>query len=352
MDKKVCLVIGAGATRSDAQNVSPVEMQPPLDKHFFKYSQKTDPGSLQPISQYFSRNYQWNILDEAYDSLELIMVGLYIDSFNPAHGSAQTHFRNLVRLYFKRLVETTNNLVAHKRRNVYRLLYHYLYKECLPAEQLTLITFNHDLQVEKMLELFCSFHDDHSESFCFPSCYSLTPLTVSRPPAGADVFERSDLDSGIRILKLHGSFNWFSPYEKEEFSTSKMFAKSRELHVTPRKELDVEMRFKKDGVSKYTFPVIIPPIINKAAIIPPSLHKLWNLAEDTISSCNELVIFGYSFPPADIESGRLFERGLNRNQNNPKLIIIDPKNDVVARALTSLKPRRLSYYQSVTEMLS
>jgi hypothetical protein len=316
MDKEVCLVIGAGATRSDAQNVSPVEIRPPLDKHFFKYAQKTDSGSLLPIAQYFTRNYQWNILDEAYDSLELIMVALYIDSFNPAHSAAQTHFRNLVRLYFKRLVETTNNLPVHKRRNVYRLIYHYLCKEDIPAEQLTIITFNHDLQAEKMLELFCSFHDDHSASFRFPSCYSVKDLTPSRPPAGADAFESSPDDSKLHILKLHGSFNWFSPYEKKEFSTSKMFAKSRELYVTPRKELDVEMTFTRGGEKKYTFPVIIPPVINKVSIIHPSLHKLWDLAEEAIAACDELLVFGYSFPPADIESARLFERGLGRNLNN------------------------------------
>ena len=91
--RKIVLILGAGCTRSQGQGIS--INRPPLDKNFFHESFKTDETTVKSIQEYFQKNYDFNICarNEGYDSLEYVMVKLFVDSYDVSMGGeADNHF--------------------------------------------------------------------------------------------------------------------------------------------------------------------------------------------------------------------------------------------------------------------
>lgn len=351
--KKVVWVIGAGSTYSDGQSLSPKHMRPPLDSGFFRNAAKDHEEEVEPLKTYFLDDYGWDILEAEHDSLEKIMVALYTDGLNPKNKKADLNFRKLIRLYNSRLIETTNKLMPTQRRNIYRLLYLYCLRLKTRPNSLTILTFNHDIHIEKNLDLFCQNHSDkHLESFAFPDCYSLGPRPVSILPKPGDSFAISTIrKSKIRILKLHGSYNWYSLYERDELSTSKMFAKNRDIQVFGGLTLEPRMRTKWEDKIWSTFPVIIPPITGKSTIMHPKLHSIWNAAEESLKDCNEIIFFGYSFPPTDTESAQLFRRAVATVDTDLRLSVVDPDVRVLERVSGIVGPRDIMYCPSINSFL-
>lgn len=221
-------------------------MRPPLDSSFFHHAVKRHPEGIEPLRTDFLEEYGRDVLEADHDSLETVMVALYTDGLNPRNKKADVNFRKLIRLYNDRLIETTNNLQPTQRRNIYRLLCLYCNTLKPAIDSLTILTFNHDIHIEKNLFLFCQNHAArHLKSFAFPDCYSLGPRPVSTFPRPGDCFVISTTrKSKIKILKLHGSYNWYSLYKKDELSTSKMFARNRGIHIFGGLTLEPRMRTK------------------------------------------------------------------------------------------------------------
>lgn len=312
MAENTVWVIGAGSTYSDGINISPTHMRPPLDSGFFAYARKKYPEEVDPLREYFLENYGWDIVGTQYDSLESAMVALYTDALNPFYKKAERAFRKLIRLYNERLVETSNAIEENRRRNMYRLFHLYLGTLKIPPESLTVLTFNHDIHIEKSLDLYCQRHsDNHLASFAFPDCYCFKPEDVAVPPTPGDTFAvATTRKSKVHILKLHGSYNWFSLYESEEFSTSKMFAKNRKVYVHCGCTQRTQLRYKRGDKVYSTFPVIVPPIMGKSVLMHPNIQGIWKAAEEALGDCQELVFFGYSLPSSDIESVQLMRRAI------------------------------------------
>ena len=145
---QVAIVLGAGATLSDVSTAS-VKKKPPLDRGFFRDAGKVEPALTKLVSNYMRQTYKLDIMSGDEDSLERVMATVYTDLFNPAQEKeALVIFRAILSLFTKRLAETTNAIAPTRKRYLYRLIVSFLRAGCQP-EDLTIVTFNQDLQAEK-----------------------------------------------------------------------------------------------------------------------------------------------------------------------------------------------------------
>lgn len=355
---KVVILLGAGATLSDVAT-NPHRSRPPLDKRFFSEARLTEPDRVATIHDYMRKTYATDVLDPAHDSLEGVMAQVYTDLFNPRLEVTAGHtFRELMRLFNGRLATTTNEIHPTNKRFLYRIVARYLAEGVRPSE-ITIITFNQDLQVEKCLHLMStvsrwSHHADRI--FSFPGLYSLglpSANVTSPSEASEQVFPASDpKDDCISLLKLHGSLNWYSSHSSRAPSTSAMFKPSRKLWVTCRRSIEPRMTLQGKQRSMYTLPVIVPPVSHKSAVLHDSMKTLWRRAETRLRNADEIVVFGYSCPALDFESSNQLRRSQINRPHKPAISLIDPDPTTVARYIGLLGATRLGYYASAHDFVS
>jgi len=351
MAQRICLVIGAGCTVADTLSL-PKKDQPPLDKAFFSLSNKTNHAAVTKIRSYIEENYGFDILLTVNDSLEAVMAKIYTDIFNPdLRDEAIEVFRTLISLFNRRLADTTNSVPATQGRYLYRIICHYLDTGVEP-EAITIITFNQDIQIEKILHKLdqTQRYSERGRIFNFPSCYSVDFVATTFPERSKDLFteEHPNLRS-IKLLKLHGSLNWYSSHNTTKVSPEAMFEPSRPIRVTCRQTIDPQMRHRR-ARSLRTLPVIVPPVTHKSGILHNAIKPLWNMAEKALKTANEVVIFGYSCPAMDFESSNLIQRSL-RSGSYEVLWVIDLDPNVLTRYIELIKPEEITYYPSAQAWL-
>lgn len=350
-DTKVVLIIGAGATVADVY-LRPIEKQPPLDKKFFSCAKSSNNQEVNKIESYFSENYHVDILDSENDSLEKIMMTLYADIFDPNLSDKSLEiFRLLIRLFTKRLADTTNNIKSTQNCLLYQIIKNYLDKN-VKSNNITFITFNQDLQIEKILYELKQAKDLKTDDiiFNFPTCYLLNKYQMMKPKKNVDIFDVNKENSdGIKILKLHGSLNWYSEHRSEKLSAKRMFDPSRKIRISKRKNI-TDLIYQGQNRREHTFPIIVPPVNHKSAIIHNEMRKLWGYSETALNEADEIIIYGYSCPITDFESSNLILRSL-KDKTYEKLSIIDPNPNTLKRYVELIKPKRLSYYSTAEEFL-
>jgi hypothetical protein len=138
-----------------------------------------------------------------------------------------------------------------------------------------------------------------------------------RPRAGTEM-----RNHGVRILKLHGSVNWFVG-EAEPIYDFAMgtFDTFKSLHQWPAiQSSNYEIP---DGHR----PLIVPPSFSKDAT-HPILRAVWTEAVSAISRARILVFVGYSFPRTDTFVQQLLHVALLQNPDLRRVIVIDPEEAV------------------------
>jgi hypothetical protein len=304
-----------------------------------------------------SETYDVDIFRTEHDSLEGVMGQIYTDMFNPVlEDDARQTFQNLLSLFVRRLAYTTNNMPATNKRMFYRILVSYLSLGAKP-ENITVITFNQDLQVEKMLMLLrdtARWRSIANQILSFPDCYMLGPATVTVPEGGGiPVFPNDDPDPGcIRLLKLHGSLNWYSTHNSPTPPPKALFRPTRTLRVTCRQTIDTGMTFTGGERRTYAVPVVVPPVSHKSAVLHDRVRVIWGQAEERLINADEIVVFGYSCPPLDFESLNLLRRSGIAGPHKRKIAVIDPDSSVLPRYADVLCPHRLYYYPDAHDFLA
>jgi hypothetical protein len=355
---KIVFLLGAGATVSDVAT-KPRKDRPPLDRRFFAEASLTHSTMVGRVRRYITNVYDRDILAEENDRLETVMGQVYTDVFNPVlENDALETFRQLLRLFNRRLALTTNNIHATNKRLVYRLITHALARGIKPAD-LTIITYNQDLQVEKMLYLMSTVNRWQSLAdriFSFPELYALPPSSsATSSPTNtpeSELFPRGgDEDQCIRLLKLHGSLNWYSSHSSTEPSRSAMFKPDRKISITRRRFIEPGMTLQSTQRQMYTLPVVVPPVTHKSAVLHSDMGQLWRMAEQRLKDADELVIFGYSCPALDFESSNQLRRSQVKRAAPARVCVIDPAPSVAERYISLLEARCLHYYRSGSEFL-
>jgi hypothetical protein len=352
--EKVVLLLGAGATVSDVAT-RPFKERPPLDRGFFSIARSAHSSLTSDVSGYMSQVYECDIFSVDEDSLERVMGQIYTDTFNRAlKTEASKAFRALLRLFNRRLADTTNDIRPTNKRWLYRILAEHLNRGVKP-ENITIITFNQDLQVEKALCLMSEVQRWNRialQLFNFPGCYGLGERAVTSPPTygASDLFQTHETrDDCLRVFKLHGSLNWYSTHNSSEPSQSAMFRQSRKIKITQRKIISPSMRVSGRRTT-HALPIVVPPVTHKSAVLPDELKTVWGSAEGALSEADELIIFGYSCPPLDFESANQLRR--SQRHHKSRVSVIDPDGKIAARYIELLRPESLSYFCSARAYLA
>jgi hypothetical protein len=349
MKTKFLIIVGAGATLSDASR-SPMKKKPPLDKGFFKGASGSKHSEISTVRQYLSNTYDFDALTPNHDSLENVMAIIYTDIHNPQlEDKAVPAFRSLIRLFNRRIADTTNNLDPTNRSKLYRIICKALDDGISPSE-ICLVTFNQDIQIEKILNKINGTKRaaKYGNIFTFPACYTIKDARTSNPPPSEPRFPSTKTDlQGIRILKLHGSLNWFSRHKSQEVSKNAILNTTREFFITPRTKITPDLKFSKWN----TFPLIVPPVTHKAGILHQALHPIWENSTKALKGAEEIVIFGYSCPAMDFESANLIRRTVHLNRQIKYFSIIDPNPYVFQRYVDLTGLKRIFWFRSAESFL-
>ena len=353
MDTPVVMIVGAGATLSDAAS-SPIGKRPPLDKGFFKCARAAQDSQLEQVRTYVQNSYNIDLLEPEYDSLESILGIVYSDLFYPGlTNRAGNTFRRLLRMVNRRLAATTNPLEPTPKRNIYRIMAR-LFREGIRPSDVTIITYNQDLQIEKCLALLQSTATwkNIGTVFSFPHCYHLPTPHITSPGGRHELFEFGDSNRpGIPILKLHGSLNWYSCHTSARPSVQALLRPTRKLRITLRTKVSSELSYVGGHRKMYGFPIVLPPVVHKAGILHESLKPVWRDAEMALRNARRVIVFGYSCPGPDVESANLISRTIRGRTDLSSFSVVDPSPVTFQRYVDLTGLDRLSFFRSARAYL-
>lgn len=96
-------------------------------------------------------------------------------------------------------------------------------------------------------------------------------------------------------------------------------------------------------------PQIITPVLNKDLSEEP-YRTLWQLGKEQLRECRRLVIGGYSFPPTDEATRKMFDVFAERTLD--ELVVINPRKEPVkvAKELCHF-PRSVIWRNNLEEYL-
>ncbi|WP_156378796.1 hypothetical protein [Microbacterium sp. Root61] len=194
------------------------------------------------------------------------------------------------------------------------------------ATKAPVATFNYDTLTEIAARRGTLY--DPSERLVLP-----WPTVINFAPGGNDKSigedSRNIAWSSFRLLKLHGSVNWFWVPEDSSGAT---------LERTPLFEgaVEEERSFDTSRWLPGREPYIVPPVATKSVFYGgPLTSHLWQLASTALADSEELVIMGYSMPVTDLTTLGLLRESL-RSKQTLKVTVCDPNPGPVVERLTGL----------------
>ena len=135
-----------------------------------------------------------------------------------------------------------------------------------------------------------------------------------------------------RILKLHGSLNWFQyrPIRKyPSFDLSDMELSEEKLREVLMVRGHWWFAAPPDLRGWLLKPLIITPVLYKEQFYQhPVFSDIWRQAYNELSTCKRLVVVGYSFAPTDFNIRKLFLEAFCKSHLK-ELIVVDPNISVV-----------------------
>jgi hypothetical protein len=362
---RICLVLGAGASFANAQKYRPVRQQktlPPLDYTFF--GKIADLGIPIPTQlRSYARELPTGNPFEAGGRMEEFLRDLFHDFLSEEDPNSTTvgAYRQMIEIYARVLRMTTDWMrqPGYKAGPVGQLIA----AAADIADQVDVITFNHDLVVEN--EIFKRAR--LRQRWCIDEGYGAfakgrTFLTAAGMPLFPDHdTSRCDHTRPIVVHKMHGSLNWYVRTRgaeptpgvlKGEVTGSDpdvMISKERSV----REVRHVQMRpTSSAGRTRWNvWPVIVPPIYAKQSLIRSFMPTVWSDAREALCESDRVVFFGYSLPLVDIEAEKLFQRAITNNSGLPWVAVIDPATSVISRYADVLPSRPLRWFPNARSFL-
>lgn len=340
---KTVLILGAGATRAAGASKA-IAKKPPLDADFFEIARLGKHSSYGAVSSVLK-----DLVDDyssvLKQSLERAATYLYLKAIDSSGGSSyHKGFLGLLNLLNSVLAKTTNPLRVGPRSLFYRFLLSELNNVAAP-DDMTVITFNYDLLVEKTLDEIAVANGQ--EFFQFPDCYRLNNIVSTNPINGLAQFQNQGKGhSGVAVLKLHGSMNWLSRHTSNEPKPRTLFAPNREIHIADSPIISTSMTWRRKRRTVYMKPIIVPPVSGKRGMMHTEFGPLWEKAALSLREADRVVVAGYSCPPLDIEARMLLSENLRHNSSK-KLYIIDPCAESAAKFIEICGVNHSTIYSSI-----
>lgn len=346
---KTVLIMGAGAVRA-ASGTKAIAKRPPLDRDFFEIAKKSHRSQCALVEKHV-RDFVGKYSLEVLRSLEETTTLLYLKAVDSRQGD-RAHKAFLAQLTLLRLVlsKTTNELPTGPATLLYRLFRAEL--DLLEkAEDLTIITFNYDLMIERTLQ---SLQEKHPSIplFSFPGCYRLSPEVRTTGVGGntARFIGIEKAHRGVGVLKLHGSMNWISTHKSATPLPSALFGVKRELTVLDSTLLHPELTWKPGKKKLYVQPIILPPVTGKRGLLHKGVGRLWQTAANALRDADRVIVFGYSCPPMDFEAKILLGEHIQPERTSD-LIVIDPCTSVAAKFVSLSGVEKARVYSCAKALL-
>ncbi len=360
---KICLVLGAGSTLSNALHFRPERKRntwPPLDTTFFEVVAARKIALSPALTKYFRdflgveptaatlREYRMEEVfkDVAYDFRE-----------TPTNRDALNAYIDLVDLYLRVLRSTTNWLSAESKSGgpVGRLLN----EAAGIADDVTVITFNHDLVIENEIARRKKLRG----RWCLDRGYGAASdiLHLLYPQGGVARFrlhdeEGCDHERPIRILKLHGSLNWVVRLNSKR-PTARFLngdEKEKETHLLIRREITERQSFVREGAGRTRWdlwPIVVPPVYAKQQLRSGILDGVWQDARGALAAADQVLFYGYSLPELDVEAEKLFERSLLKNKNANWINVVNPAHGTAGRFAEVSPQRPVRWFPSLKSFI-
>jgi hypothetical protein len=291
------------------------------------------------------------------------MEEVFADAFfdlheHPNDATSRNAYIDLVDLYLRVLRETTNWLCEDRRRGapVGRLIA----LTAREADDLTIITFNHDLVIENEIERRANLRG----RWCLDLSYgTLSAALVGTSPMGPvpeftlHSAEQCDHTRPIRLLKLHGSLNWVVRLSSDRPTGNFLRGQTggrRNVYLLTRRRIEGRETIVRTGRGRSrweTWPVVVPPVYAKQAL-RAAVQATWEDARDALEQAERLVFFGYSLPGLDIEAEKLFERSMTANASIERIEVINPAPTSAARFAGLVRNLPMRWFPSLEEFIA
>jgi hypothetical protein len=265
---------------------------------------------------------------------------------SPTKSAYHIGFMRLLQLLTNVLADTTNDIKVAPRSLIYRFLLSELLQAGDPSD-LSIITFNYDLLLERTLESVDM--RGRTGTFVFPGCYRMDNIKRIQPVGEKPMFETEDYNhTGVALLKLHGSMNWQSTHTSRTPTPAAMFSTARKIHVLDSPFINKTLTWKRKARTVYMKPVIVPPVSGKRGMIHNEVLPLWTHAAKALREAERIVIAGYSCPSLDLEARILLSENLSKNKTK-KVYIIDPNPAIAATYMKLCGVDHATVYASMND---
>lgn len=359
---EVVYLFGAGINRGIEDHDGVV---PPLATDLFVQAMKCrrlgDEHYLQklaPVFEYIERYWKLNReklandhfdLEACYTLLELQLYEAKIAENRENIVQLQDTILKLTILFAETLQEFEHSVYnSESFQTLGQIIY---------SEKADVLTFNYDTLIESTIESASRVSGSTSaanrgrphesgeisdEEIRFshfnwnrPLAYGVKFDEVMLHRAGVSTFVDADRFYGAhseglyknRVLKLHGSINWFvySGIRKYAYGNERI-ATNKGKTLLSRGHWWFNEPAEKDG--EIIEPMIITPTLYKNYSENNLIASVWQQARDSLANCRRLVVGGYSFPPTDFAIRKLFLEAFESNVLE-EIIVINPDTSVV-----------------------
>jgi NAD-dependent SIR2 family protein deacetylase len=142
----------------------------------------------------------------------------------------------------------------------------------------------------------------------------------------------TDEDAAARLVKLHGSLNWYyceTCQEVQLVNIRKLVdSYAQDEHPYPVIGICKDCGGQRRGL-------IVPPLALKFDVAPP-LTPLLSEAKDAFENADLACVVGFSFAEADVYISRMLSKSMQKRPTM-RLLIIDPDAELVSRVRRKFK---------------
>lgn len=183
----------------------------------------------------------------------------------------------------------------------------------------TIVTFNYDVLIELASRKVYAGQEAHAGAFYVGAFSDL----ANRTDPGSSPFK-----ADFKIVKLHGSTNWYYS-GNDDFSGEPIYFDSL-TQLTVRAQIDDN----KGDLKK----LIIPPLLDKDPYMNHSLVRLqWETAYKAIIQASNIFVLGYSLPDTDLSARLMLEEAYQKTKANWHIFLHPSDSDLVKKRFSFIE---------------
>jgi hypothetical protein len=204
----------------------------------------------------------------------------------------------------------------------------------------TVVTFNYDTLIECMVATPTGILGNPSEFGQLWQGVAWSELTGDLPPwpPGATPYGGPQQVETLRLLKLHGSLNW---YWRAGDSSGVSVAR-RDLPGWFGKPQPYEEEQRRRALPGRT-PFVVPPSASKSDYYAnPITQEMWRQAAERLSGARRLVFMGYSLPVTDVTFSNMLRDSVNDSEAQIMIADYCPSPILDRLKALGIAPERLS----------